>query len=203
MEQRSEEWFAARCGKATASKISDIIAKTKSGWGAGRKNYAALLIAERLTEKVADGFSNAAMQWGTDTEPQARAAYSFYTDNEVVDLAFVDHPTIEMSGASPDGLVNNDGLVEIKCPNTATHLDTLLDQKIPKKYKTQMFWQMACTDRQWCDFVSYDPRLPENMAMVVIRLERDDELIKELEKDVTYFLDEISSKVKTLGEKYG
>lgn len=202
MEQYSDEWWSARLGKATASKISDIMAKTKTGWGAGRKNYEAQLIAERLTGESPPSFTNAAMQWGTDTEPKARNAYAFMTNTEVIEEGFVNHPTIEMSGASPDGLVNDDGLVEIKCPNTATHLDTLLNKKIPKKYQTQMFWQMACTGTKWCDFVSYDPRLPENMAMVIIRLERDDEIISQLEIDVADFLTELSLKVTKLKDMY-
>ena len=202
MEQYSDEWWSARLGKATASKIADIIAKTKSGYSAGRKNYEAQLIAERLTGNSPPSFTNAAMQWGTDTEPKARAAYSFYTDSEVIEEGFVDHPTIEMSGASPDGLVGDGGLLEIKCPNTATHLDTLLNKKIPKKYKTQMFWQMACCGRKWCDFVSYDPRLSENMSMVIIRLERDDEVVEQMEKDVSEFLKEISEKVSKLKDMY-
>ena len=141
--QGSPEWFAARLGKVTASKVSDVVAKTKSGWGASRANYMAALIAERLTQTPADSFSNAAMQWGTEQEPLARVAYEFFTGRDVEQVGFVDHPSIPMTGASPDGLVGEDGLVEIKCPNTATHIDTLLDGKVPGKYVIQMQWQMA------------------------------------------------------------
>lgn len=200
MEQRSPEWFAARAGKATASKIADIIAKTKTGPGASRKNYLAQLVAERLTGVCAEGFTNGAMQWGTDTEPQARAAYSFRADVDVTELAFAEHPTIPMSGASPDGLIGDDGLVEIKCPNTATHIDTLLGRSVPEKYVTQMQWQMACTGRQWCDFASYDPRLPENLRLFVARVHRDTALIAELEAEVTKFLAEVADTVARLGE---
>jgi putative phage-type endonuclease len=201
--QGSEEWHAIRCGRVTASRVADVVAKTKSGWGASRANYAAELIAERLTGEPAERFTNAAMQWGTDHEPDARAAYEFFRDAAVVEIGFVDHPSIAMTGASPDGLVGEDGLVEIKCPNTATHLDTLLSQTVPAKYVTQMLWQMACTGRKWCDFVSFDPRLPESMSMFVKRVERDDKRIAELETEVAAFLEEISAKIEQLNSLYG
>lgn len=203
IEQGSADWFAIRCGKVTASRVADVIAKTKSGYSASRANYAAQLIAERLTGDVAESYSNAAMQWGTEQEPEARLAYEFRTDAEVEQIAFVDHPTISMSGASPDGLIGAAGLVEIKCPNTATHIETLRGQSIPGKYETQMLWQMACTGRQWCDFVSFDPRLPENMRLFVKRLGRDDARIAELEAEVTAFLTEIDATVAELTRKYG
>jgi putative phage-type endonuclease len=198
MEQGSTEWFEARRGKVTSSRVADVISKTKSEWGAGRKNYEAQLIAEILTGQVAESFSSAAMQHGTDTEPQARKAYEFSKDVDVVEVGFVDHPTIGKAGASPDGLVGDVGMVEIKCPNTATHLDTLLSQVVPKKYNTQMQWQMACCGRQWTDFVSFDPRLPVNLNMFCQRVERDDELIASLEKDVSDFINEMSDKIKEL-----
>lgn len=203
IEQGSADWFAMRLGKVTASRVADVIAKTKTGYSASRANYAAQLIAERLTGDVAESFSNAAMQWGTDNEPEARLAYEFSHDVEVVEVAFVEHPAVAMSGASPDGLVGADGLVEIKCPITATHLDTLRTETIPGKYETQMLWQMACTGRQWCDFVSYDPRLPENMRLFVKRLQRDDARIAELEAEVTAFLTELDATVAELVRKYG
>lgn len=202
--QGSPEWLAARCGKVTASRVADLVAKTKSGWGASRANYMAELIAERLTGTPASSFINAAMQWGTDTEPQARAAYEFIHDQDVVEVGLVPHQHIEMSAASPDGLVGDEGMLEIKCPNTATHIDTLLGQKVPAKYNTQMQWQMACADRNWCDFVSYDPRLPEHLSMWVSRVDRDDERIKELETLVVEFLAELDEKLAALvalGEK--
>ncbi len=202
MDQRSAEWFAARCGKATASCIADILARTKTGWGASRANYKARLVSERLTGVPADTFSNAAMQWGTDKEPDAISAYSFRHDVDVEAIGFVDHPTIPLSGASPDGLVGTDGLVEVKCPNTATHIDTLLGQKVPEKYVTQMLWQMACTGRVWCDFVSYDPRLPESMRLFVQRVDRDDAAIAEMEKLVAEFLVEVDATVASLRALY-
>lgn len=201
--QGSDEWKALRCGKVTASRVADVIAKTKSGWGASRFNYAAELIAERLTGVAAEGFTNAAMQWGTDQESSARMAYEFMQDVTVEQIAFVVHPSIPDAGASPDGLVGESGLVEIKCPNTATHIDTLIKQEIPAKYITQMMWQMACTGRKWCDFVSYDPRLPESMQLFVKRIDRDDKLIAELESEVTIFVDtEVSTKVGALRQLY-
>jgi putative phage-type endonuclease len=200
--QGTGEWFAARCGKVTASRIADVMAVTKTGPAATRKNYMAQLITERLTGEVAPTFSNAAMQWGTDTEPMAREAYEQAQLVGVERVGFVDHPTIVMSGASPDGLVGSDGLVEIKCPNTATHLETLESGKIADKYMKQMMWQMACTAREWCDFVSYDPRLPENMQLFIKRVERDDSLPK-IEGAVTEFLAELKKRVDDLNAKYG
>lgn len=201
--QGSPEWFALRVGKVTASRVADVIAKTKTGWGASRANYMAELIAERLTGKPAEKYTNAAMAWGTEKEPDARAAYEFFRDAHVVEVAFINHPVIGMTGASPDGFVGDHGLVEIKCPNTATHLDTLLSQSIPGKYVTQMLWQMACTGRQWCDFVSYDPRLPEAMSLFVKRVERDDKEIADLEAKVAEFLGELDRKLAQLNDLYG
>jgi putative phage-type endonuclease len=150
--QESPEWHAVRCGKATASRIADVVAKTKTGWGASRANYAAELIAERLTGFVAPSFQNDAMRWGVENEAGARDAYAHRFGLEVVQTSFVDHPEIAMSGASPDGLVSSAGLLEVKCPNTATHLETLITGTVPGKYVTQMAWQMACCGRDWCDF---------------------------------------------------
>ena len=197
LEQRSAEWFKIRCGKVTASRVSDVIAKTKSGWGASRANYMAQLIAERLTGEVADSYSNSAMQWGTDHEDEARMAYEFYENAKVQEIGFVQHNDLE-SGASPDGLVEDDGLTEIKCPNTATHIQTLLDQKIPKKYETQMLWQLECTDRKWCDFVSFDPRMPEDLKLFVKRFERDDKRLDEIRTMVADFIGELEDKLTAL-----
>lgn len=196
--QGSEAWHKQRLGKATASRIADIIAKTKSGYSTSRDNYMAQLICERLTQTPTEGFTNSAMAWGTETEPLARKAYEALTFTDVVEVAMIDHPTIPMAGASPDGLVSNDGLVEIKCPNTATHIDTLLTQKVPSKYITQMQWQMACTKRLWCDFVSFDPRLPAHLQLFVKRIERDAEFILETEAEVKKFLAEVSVKITAL-----
>ena len=198
MEQRSDEWFAARLGKVTASRVADVIAKTKTGPSASRENYSTQLVLERLTNKQADSYTNAAMQWGTETEPMARQAYELKRGLFVNETGFVDHPTIEMSGASPDGLVGTDGLIEVKCPNSATHMETMLTQKVPAKYIPQMMWQMACTGRNWCDFVSYDPRFPENLQIFIERVEYDPTYVRMLELEITQFLDEVTKKVEIL-----
>ena len=196
--QRSDAWHEIRLGKATASRIADIIAKTKSGYSASRDNYMAQLICERLTGQQGESFTNAAMTWGTETEPLARSAFEAYADVMVEEVGFVPHPTIEMSGASPDGLVGLFGMLEIKCPNTATHIDTLLTQTVPGKYITQMQWQMRCCERQWCEFVSFDPRLPQELQLFVKRVEFDPEYVAMLEKEVIQFLAELDDKVNKL-----
>lgn len=200
MDQRSEEWFKARLGKVTASRVADVIAKTKTGYSASRENYMAQLVVERMTNTQAESFTNAAMQWGTDQEPFARAAYEVQQNVLVDETGLVDHPTIAMAGASPDGLVGEDGLVEIKCPNTATHIDTLLTQTVPGKYITQMQFQMACTGRQWCDFVSFDPRMPTKAQLFIKRVQRDEAFIKEMEQEITKFLAEVTAKVEQLNK---
>lgn len=201
-EQGTDKWLKERLGKVTASRIHDMIAKTKTGWGASRANYAAQLVAERLTGTPAETFSNAAMKWGTEMEPDARAVYEFYSGNPVSEVGFVPHPVISQSGASPDGLVGDLGLVEIKCPQTATHIETLLGGVIPGKYIHQMQWQMACAGRQWCDWVSYDPRLPESMRLFTKRLDRNGGMILELEAEVKAFLAEIDETVSKLKAAY-
>ena len=198
MDQRSEEWFAIRIGKVTASRVADVLAKTKSGYSASRDNYMAQLICERLTNQKGESFTNAAMQHGTETEPLARAAYEALKDVLVDEVGFVPHPTIAMAGASPDGLVGDDGLLEIKCPNTATHIDTLLSESVPTKYFTQMQFQMACTGREWCDFVSFDNRLPEELQLFVQRVPRDDAYIKQMEAEIVQFIAELDDKINKL-----
>ena len=198
MEQGTEEWFTIRIGKVTASRVADVIAKTKTGYSATRDNYMAQLVCERLTGQKGESFSNAAMQHGTDTEPLARAAYEALKDVLVDEVGFVPHPSIIMAGASPDGLVGDDGLLEIKCPNTATHIETLLSQSVPGKYNTQMQFQMACTGREWCDFVSFDNRLPNELQLFVKRVPRDNEFIKQMEDEVVKFLNELDIKIAQL-----
>ena len=198
MDQGTEEWFTIRIGKVTASRVADVIAKTKTGYSASRDNYMAQLICERLTGQKGESFSNAAMQHGTDTEPLARAAYEALQDVLVDEVGFVPHPTIEMAGASPDGLVGADGLLEIKCPNTATHIETLLSQSVPGKYNTQMQFQMACTGRHWCDFVSFDNRLPAELQLFVKRVPRDEVFIRLIEAEIVQFLAELDDKINKL-----
>jgi putative phage-type endonuclease len=198
--QGSEAWFQSRMGKVTASRVADVIAKTKTGYSTSRDNYMAQLVCERMTNTVAESFSNSAMQWGTETEPLARAAYEAHADVLVDEVAMITHPTIEAAGASPDGLVGDDGQLEIKCPNTATHIDTLLTQTVPGKYITQMQWQMACTGRKWCDFVSFDPRMSDGLQLFVKRVEFDPVYVAMLEKEVIQFLTELDGKIKKLNK---
>ena len=198
--QGSPEWFAQRCGKATASRISDIVVKTKTGYSTSRANYMAQLVVERMTQTVAESYTNAAMEWGVEQEPFARAAYEGRIGVLVDQVGAIDHPTIAMSAASPDGLVGEDGCLEIKCPNTATHIETILGDEPAKKYYDQMQWQMACTGRKWCDFVSFDPRMPSHLQLFVKRIERNDEYIDQLENEVIQFLKEVDDKVKKLNE---
>jgi putative phage-type endonuclease len=199
MEQRTNAWHQARLAKVTASRVADVMAKTRSGYSASRDNYMAQLIVERLTGKPTEGFSNAAMEWGTQTEPEARAAYSAKTGELVEEVGFIDHPTIEGAGASPDGIVG-EGLVEIKCPQTNTMLEWILTRTIPARYLAQMQFQMAVTGAKFCDFAAYDPRLPEHLQLLIIRIERDDTRIAEIEAEISMFLGELDDKVNKLNE---
>jgi putative phage-type endonuclease len=198
--QGSTEWFYQRLGKVTASRVADVIAKTKTGYSTSRDNYMAQLVVERLTFTKQESYTNAAMQWGTDQEPFARAAYEAAQGVMVEEVGFVRHPTIEWAGASPDGLVGGEGegLVEIKCPNTLTMIETLLSQKVPGKYFTQMQFQLACTRRKWCDYVVFDPRMPEKAQLFVKRVDRDDTYIAEIEAEIIKFLLEVQFQVNQL-----
>jgi putative phage-type endonuclease len=204
MQQRSDEWFQARCGRVTASRIADVVAQTKSGWSASRDRYMGQLIAERLTQRPAESYTSTAMQWGIDNEAAAVEAYEAITLSVVEPAGFFVHPNITLAGASPDGLVGDEGLVEIKAPETHTHLDTLIAANHPRrdpiqsKYRFQMQWQMACSGRQWCDFVSYDPRLSPELQLWTHRVERDEKLIAELEGKVIDFLEELEKRVEAL-----
>lgn len=196
--QGSPEWFAARLGKVTASRVADVIAKTKTGYSTSRENYLVELALERITGHRQESFTSDAMKWGTDNEPLARAAYEARTGALVEEVGLIIHPVITDAGASPDGMVDADGLLEIKCPNSATHIQTLRSAKPAGKYVTQMAWQMACTGRQWCDFVSFDPRMPQGLQLFVTRIKRDDELVKNLEKEVAEFIKELDAMVDEL-----
>lgn len=202
--QGSAEWFAIRAGKVTASRIADVTARSRDRktWGVSRANYAAQLICERLTGLIKEGFSSSAMQHGIDTEAEARAAYSFYQNTDVVQVGFVLHPTIGMTGASPDGLVGDDGIVQFKCPQPAQHLDSLMGGSIDGGYQKQMLWELACTGCQWCDFASYSPDFPEAMRLHVTRVPRDNEKIAELEGEVLTFLAELAAKERALRNRY-
>jgi putative phage-type endonuclease len=192
MEQRTEEWYQARLGKVTASRVADVLSKIKTGESASRKNYKMELVVQRLTGQPGESFTNAAMEWGTATEPQARMAYEAHTGTFVEEKGFIDHPTIEGFGCSPDGLVGDDGLIEIKCMNTANHVETIIEGKPPSRYIPQMQCQMAVTGRQWCDFVAFDPRLPDDLQLLVVRVDRDQEYIDQMEVEVKQFLSEVN-----------
>ena len=201
-DQRTDAWFAARLGKVTASKAHDVLARTKSGYTAARANYMSQLLCERLTGLKEDGFKSAAMQWGIDNEALARSTYEALTGNAVCEVGFIDHPYIDMFGASPDGEIGREGLIEIKCPNTATHLDMMTSEVIPPKYLTQMMVQMACTGRLWCDFVSFDPRLPPEYSIWITRVQRDDDHIGEIEAEVEKFISELDEKIADLRARF-
>jgi putative phage-type endonuclease len=197
--QGSDAWFKCRVGKVTASKINEVMAKLKSkGEAAGRKNYRVQLAVERLTGQKAESFTSGPMLWGIDQEPMARNAYMFESGTNVEEIGFIDHPFIPMTGCSPDGTINVDGMIEIKCPNSATHVDWMLAGVVPSEHINQMMWQMECAQRQWCDFVSYDPRLPPDLQLFVRRIERDDVLIGEIKSEVIRLLAEVDALVAQL-----
>lgn len=204
VEQRSADWFAARCGSLGASQIADALSKTKDGKpGSTSTSLRAKLVVERLTGIQEDGFKNSAMQWGIDTEDAARLAYEARTGDFVIETGLHKHPFIQGTHASPDGLLGDLGLIEIKCPNSGTHIETIKTAKIATKYIYQMQWQMRCANREWCDFVSYDPRMPEGLRLWVKRVDRDDAKIAELEEGVSAFLASVDADVSILKEMVG
>lgn len=183
--QRSEDWYAERCGKVTASRVKDLNAKPSKGKALNALGLT--ILAERLTGVQKETPTNFAMQWGIDNEPHAIAAYENETGFFVNGTGLIDHPFIEMFGASPDGLVGENGQIEVKCPDTTTHLNTLLTKKVPEEHIPQITSQLACTRRQWCDFVSYDPRLEPELQIIIIRVFAKDLNIEGLERDVRAF----------------
>jgi putative phage-type endonuclease len=201
MEQGSEEWAQARCGNVTASRAADVIAVVKKGESAARRNYRSELISEILTGIPYPQYVSQEMKWGNDQEPFARAAYELQHDVLVETCGFILHSGIDRFGASPDGLVGDDGLIQIKCPNTATHLSWLMSGVIPVEHMPQMLAEMSCTQRAWCDFVSYDPRLPEHLQLYVKRFPRDAKLIAVLEREVEHFNRELDELLTALPQK--
>lgn len=194
MIQGSQEWLNARLGKVTGSRMKDVMAKGKGGSeSATRTNYMMELLAYRLTGYAPPSYKNDAMQWGNDNEPFARSEYEIRNGVFVKEVGLIEHPSIAMFAASPDGLVGDDGLIEIKCPNTATHIDFLRTGKPKTEYIHQMNAQMACTGRKWVDFVSYDPRMPDTICYKQIRIYRDDAVIVAMEEEVKKFLAELDS----------
>jgi putative phage-type endonuclease len=208
IEQRTEEWFQQRLGKVTASRISDVIAKTKTGVSTSRQNYLVQLVSERLTGKKGDSFVNQAMLDGIERESAARELYMLTRGVSVTEVGFFDHPVIKNSGASPDGAVNAEeegkyaGLIEIKCPIETTHTNTLMSKEVPSKYKSQIQWQMASVSPnvKWVDFISYNPNFPDTMQLFIARVDRDDTYIAELEAEVVKFLDEVEQTILKLKE---
>ncbi len=204
MEQRSAEWFAARLGCVTASRVKDVMASGRGGApSATRKNYMMELLCERLTGQQSgpDLSNKPAVQRGVELEPFACMAYEADKGLMVVETGLVMHPTIAGFGASPDGLVGDDGVLEIKCPNTATHIATMQSERHDPQYEWQMLAQMACTGRAWADFVSYDDRLPEPLQYVCHRFERDFKRIREMEAEIKAFLEELSDLEKEMRER--
>ncbi len=180
--------FAARCGKVTASRIADVIATTKSGPAASRANYMTEKLIERLTGATAESYVNAAMQWGTDNEPRARAVFEYLEGVNVEDCGFIQHPRLADSGASPDGLVGSNAILEIKCPNSATHWECIKAKVVPAKHKPQIQWQLSCTQRDICHFVSFDPRFPDELVYFHAEMKRDAQYCDMLENEVGKFL---------------
>ncbi len=197
-EQRAQSWHQARLGCVTASRIADVMARTKSGYGAARQTYMRQILAERISGMPTETIPSPAMRWGTQVEPFAVAVYEEWTQIETLTAGFIRHPNFQFAGASPDRLIGEYGLLEVKCPTTPTHIDTLLSGEIAERYVLQMQWQMACTGRRWCDFVSFDPRLPPDYQCFVARIERNDELIGRLEAEVSSFLVAIEHRLDVL-----
>ena len=195
MEQGSDEWYAARLGKVTASRAADVLTKKGS---AARSNLSAQLVLERITKTKAESFQSPSMQWGIDQEPTAKLFYEASRGVLVESAGFVQHPSIEYAGASPDGLVGTNGLVEIKCPNTATMIDIILTKKIPTNHITQMQMQMACTQRDWCDYVVFDPRMPPKAKLFIKRINRDKVFIDLMEKEIILFLKDVESNYQSI-----
>jgi putative phage-type endonuclease len=203
VEQGTPEWHQLRLGKVTASRVADILAKTKTGPSASRNNYLIELALQRVTKAIEESYTNSAMEWGIQTEPQARVAYEVKTNNFVDQVAFIDHPTIANFGCSPDGLVGSDGLIEIKCPNSATHWSYIKDNAPPNKYFIQMQAQMAVTGAKWCDFVSFDPRMPERSQLLIVNVPRDPEFISSMEEEIKQFLNEVEVEVNLMEKRNG
>lgn len=199
--QGTQEWLSERAGHATASRASDVLARIKTGEAAVRRGYRIQLVTERLTGNPITGYTNAAMAWGVATEPLAREAYEAETGVMVEQAGFIKHPTVPWCGMSPDGLIEAKGLLECKCPESHTHLEYIEAGKAPDKYIPQMQFQMWVSDRQWCDFVSFDPRFPENLQLFIVRVPRDDKYIATLETEVKDFLAGVDEMVNRLLER--
>ena len=201
IQQQTAEWLQMRIGAVTASRMNDVMAKLKNGNPSqARKDYAAELVCERLTNRASEHFVSRAMEWGIDNEPLAKAAYELEFDVQLQSGGLAMHDRIKWLMASPDGLVGDEGLAEFKCPTTATHIEYFTAGVVPEEYRWQMYCQMACADRKWCDFVSYDPRLPASLELFVRRLERNDEIIAKMEAEVERFIGEVEDSIIALSK---
>ncbi|WP_273722008.1 lambda exonuclease family protein [Bartonella sp. ML71XJBT] len=202
MEQRTAEWFQARLGKVTASNVYNVLNKTAKGTPTSKyEEYKIKLMTERLTEEISQSYITPAMQWGIEHEEDALREYAFIYDTEVTRCGFIQHPTIQMAGASPDGFVGEDGLVEIKCPQSLNHLRFFIDDTIKPEYIAQMQFQMACTGRKWCHFMSYNPHFvgrSSHLRMKIKRINRDEEHIEAINKAVEIFLEEIEQEMQKI-----
>lgn len=206
LEQGTEEWVMARVGKVTASRCADATATSQRGEAAARRDYRAELISEILTGLPYPRFVTREMQWGLAQEPYARAAYELSRDVLVDTAGFVLHPDEERFrgrfGCSPDGYVGENGMVQFKCPTTATHLAWILGGRIPLEHMPQLLAELACNpEREWIEFVSFDPRMPEHLQLFVCRFFRNDNLIAVVENEVEHFNDELDSQIAALPEK--
>lgn len=202
MRQRSQEWFSARAGRVTASRIADVLDFRKDGKeGAKRSAYRAQIVAETLTGMpTMGGYYSPEMEHGNTEEEASREAYELYRGCMVDEVGLIIHPFIDRAGASPDGFIGADGCLELKNPKTETHLKWLKAGEVPPEHEPQMSWQMACTGRKWNDFASFDQRLPKRLRLFLKRLERDEERIHELEVAVKTFLDEVDADIAVLNQ---
>lgn len=201
-DQNSHEWLAERRGRITASRIANVMSTLKRGGeGADRKNYRTELIAERLSGRAEDHYTSPEMMWGTENEPYARAAYEIGCGVMVDQVGFVLHPTMDFSGGSPDGLVGEDGMIEIKCGKTTTHLKWLMAGEVPEEHQDQILWNLCCTERKWCDFISFDPRLPDGLNIFIVRMQRDEKRIANIEAEVKLFNDQVDAVAADLRKR--
>jgi predicted phage-related endonuclease len=202
MLQGSDEWRQARCGSVGASDAPRVVRRTKSGYSADRESLMAEKVLERLTGAPVEIFKTQAMLQGTAREPEARMLYEVVRGAEVAEVGLIPHPSIKGTHCSPDGFVGEAGLIEIKAPMAAAHLNTLLTETISEAHLVQVMWQLSCTRRSWCDYVSYNPDFPAPMQVWIKRVVRDAAFIGELEREIATFIKEIDRKVEQLSRRY-
>lgn len=195
VEQGSPEWDKARLGLATASRFKDVLATTKAGGeSAARKNYRAELVVEQLTGLSGERYTNRFMEFGSDTEALARVEYMLKSGNDVEEVGMLKHPTLA-AGASPDGLIGQDGGLEIKVQQIASHIEALRTGEVPKQFIDQVYGNLWISGREWWDYCSYAPELPENAQLFIKRVLRDNAYIEMLEGAVRTFLAEVEEEV--------